>query len=367
MIFRARSIGARGSVARMKAALGIIEGYYGEPWSWDARAQTIAFLAPHGYGFYHYAPKADLFLRERWREDHPPDMAAHLAGLAARCRETGVRFGVGLSPFEIHRDFDRGARAALARKLSFLAEIGIEDLAILFDDMKGGDPDLAEKQVAIVHWIAERAAPANLTVCPSYYSDDPLLDRVFGQRPRNYLEEFGVRLDPSIGVFWTGEEVCSREFTTGHLDRVCNLLGRKPVLWDNYPVNDGRRMSQYLHLRAFTGRPAEIAGSIAAHAVNPALQPVLTRIPALTLAQSYALGPAYEYGRAFDAAALTVVGPELAGAIRRDLSLLQDTGLDRLGDASERLRRRYDAFDHPAAREIVAWLDGEYRFQVDLG
>jgi len=357
----------RGSVARMKAALGIIEGYYGEPWSWDARAETIAFLAPHGYGFYYYAPKADRFLRERWQEDHPPDMAAHLRALAAHCREMGVRFGVGLSPFEIYRDFDRGARAALARKLSFFADIGVEDIAILFDDMKGDAPGLAEKQVAIVHWIAERAEAGNLSVCPSYYSDDPLLDRVFGQRPLNYLAEFGARLDPSIDVFWTGEEVCSREFTKGHLDRVCNLIGRKPVLWDNYPVNDGKRMSQYLHLRAFTGRPAEIAESIAAHAVNPALQPVLTRIPALTLAQSYAQGPAYEYGRAFDAAALAVAGPEFAHALRRDLSLLQDTGLDRLGDAAERLRKRYGAFDHPAAREIVAWLDGKYRFQVDLG
>jgi hyaluronoglucosaminidase len=357
----------RGSVARMKAALGIIEGFYGEPWSWEARAETIAFLAPHGYRFYYYASKADLFLRERWQEDHPPDMAAHLCALAAHCREMGVRFGVGLSPFEIYRDFDRGARAALARKLSFFADIGVEDVAILFDDMKGDAPGLAEKQVAIVHWIAERAEAGNLIVCPSYYSDDPLLDRVFGQRPLNYLAEFGARLDPSIGMFWTGEEVCSREFTKGHLDRVCNLIGRKPVLWDNYPVNDGKRMSQYLHLRAFTGRPAEIAGSIAAHAVNPALQPVLTRIPALTLAQSYAQGPAYEYGRAFDTAALAVAGPELAHALRRDLSLLQDTGLDRLGDAAERLRERYGAFDHPAAREIVAWLDGKYRFQVDLG
>src|SRR5262249_10077294 len=154
--------------------------------------------------------------------------------------------------------------------------------------------DLAEKQVAVVHWIAERARCESVTVCPTYYSDDQVLDRVFGERPRNYLEEFGVRLDPSIDVFWTGEEVCAREFTKGHLERVANLIGRKPLLWDNYPVNDGRRMSQFLHLRAFTGRPAEIADVVAGHAVNPALQPVLTRIPMLTLAESYARGIAYE-------------------------------------------------------------------------
>ena len=350
----------------MKAALGIIEGYYGEPWSWRARAETIAFLAPHGYGFYIYAPKADLFLRERWQEDHPQETAQHLRALAARCRVLGVRFGVGLSPFEIYRDFDRGARAALARKLSFFADIGVQDLAILFDDMRGDAPDLAETQVAIVHWIAERAAAGRLIVCPSYYSDDPLLDRVFGQRPANYLEEFGTRLDPSIDVFWTGEEVCSREFTRGHLDRVCNLIGRKPVLWDNYPVNDGPRMSPFLHLRAFTGRPASIGAHLAAHAINPALQPVLSRIPALSLAESYRLGEAYQYGQAFRNAADVVLGPDLAKHVERHLSLFQDLGLDRLEDAAERLRQRYAAIDHPGAREIIAWLDGAYRITREM-
>ena len=51
----------------MSIELGLIEGYYGAPWSWQARETTIAALKPHGYGFYIYAPKADAFLRKRWR------------------------------------------------------------------------------------------------------------------------------------------------------------------------------------------------------------------------------------------------------------------------------------------------------------
>ena len=347
----------------MRAALGIVEGFYGTPWPWAARADTVAFLSAHGYRFYIYAPKADAFLRERWQEDHPAEEAVQLRALAATCRDHGVRFGVGLSPYEIHRDFDRGARAALARKLTLFSEIGVEQLAILFDDMTGDDPDLAEKQVDIVHWIAERASAPSLAVCPTYYSDDPVLDRVFGQRPEHYLEEFGTRLDPTIDVFWTGEEVCAREISYGHVERVCRLIGRKPLLWDNYPVNDGKRMSQFLHLRGFTGRPARIAECIAGHAINPALQPVLSRIPALTLARAYADGEAYEYGAAFEAAASAVVGSAFARLLRQDLILLQDTGLDRLGAQAQKLRARYAGFDHPAAREILAWLDGAYRFR----
>ncbi len=349
----------------MQTALGIIEGFYGTPWSWEARAETIAFLKPHGYQFYFYAPKADPFLRKRWQEDHSGETADRLRSLAATCRRLGVRFGIGLSPFEVYRNFDRSSRAALARTLSFFADIGIDDLAILFDDMDGKEPDLAEKQATIVHWIAERMENARLLVCPTYYSDDPLLDRLFGDRPENYLEEFGARLDSSIDIFWTGEEICSRQFSTGHLKRMCRLLGRKPVLWDNYPVNDGKRMSQHLHLRGFTGRPSSAADFISAHAINPMVQPVLTRIAAVSLSQSYLLGDSYEYGRSFAEAALAVVGRPLAKFIREDLSLLQDSGRDRLGDAAGRLRCRYNAFAHPAAREIVAWLDGAYQFETE--
>ena len=51
----------------MDVELGIIEGFYGKPWTWAEREETIAFLAPHGYGFYLYAPKADPYLRRHWR------------------------------------------------------------------------------------------------------------------------------------------------------------------------------------------------------------------------------------------------------------------------------------------------------------
>lgn len=341
----------------MSAPLGLIEGFYGKPWSWAARAEAVSFLAPHGYGFYFYAPKADAFLRRRWREMHPPDMAEGLAGLSRHCRSRGVRFGVGLSPYEIYRGFDDDAKAALGAKLTHLDHIGVDDLAILFDDMRGDLPDLAATQADIVHWARERTKATRVLVCPGYYTDDPILDRFFGERPANYLEEFGRRLDPAIDMFWTGEEVCARAFSPGHLERVRGQIGRKPFLWDNYPVNDGPVMSQFLHLRGFTGRPASIGSHIAGHAVNVASQPVLSRIPALTLAESYRRGDDYEYSAAFARAAQTVLGPELARMVRGDLMIFQELGLERAGH----LRERYAAFDHPGAREIVAWLDGHWR------
>ena len=278
-----------------------------------------------------------------------------------------MRFGVGLSPYELYRDFGPEAKHALAAKLDQLDSMGIQDLGILFDDMRGDLPELADSQIRIIHWIAERTAATRIIMCPTYYSDDSVLDRVFGERPADYLDTLGRGLDPAVEIFWTGEEVCSREYSPGHLAHVTEVLRRKPFIWDNYPVNDGPRMSPYLHLRAFTGRPAAMAEHVAAHAINPALQPVLSRIPALTLADTYRLGDEYRYGEAFARAADRVLGAEVGAQVQRHLGLLNDAGLDNLdAGVAERLRARYADLDHPGAREIVDWLNGRWRITAEM-
>ncbi len=345
----------------MTPELGIIEGFFGRPYAWEERAALVRALAPAGYGFYLYAPKADPHLRRRWREPYPDAELQALAAFAEVCRGAGVRFGVGLSPYELFLGFDAEAKAALAAKLAQLDSLGLADLGAFFDDMKGDLPDLAQRQVEIVHWIAERTTAGRVIACPSYYTDDPVLDRVFGQRPANYLEDLGRGLDPAVQIMWTGEEVCAREFSPGHLARVTDQLGRKPFLWDNYPVNDGPRMSRHLHLRAFTGRPSTIAPHVAAHGINTASQAVLSQIPALTLAESYRDGADYQYLAAFRRAAAAVLGPDLAEGVERTLLLLEDAGLDGITpEQKARLHARFAAFDHPAAREILAWLDGAF-------
>ena len=350
----------------MSPQLGIIEGFFGRPWSWTDRADAVRFLRPHGFSFYLYAPKADPWLRRRWQEPHPPAELDKLVEFREVCRAQNVRFGIGLTPFELHLHAGRGWQEALTARLASLAVLKPDDLAILFDDMRGDVPELAERQAAIVHFSAERGVAQRILSCPSYYSDDPILDVAFGARPDFYLEQLGRLLDPAIELFWTGPEVAAREFTPGHLARVAGQLGRKPFLWDNYPVNDGSRMSQHLHLRGVTGRPAAIAPHIAGHGVNPASQPLLSRIPLLTLAESYRAGESYDYLAAFGRAAREILGEQLAQRVAKDLLTLQDRGLDRLGERKAALLARYVAFDHPAAREICLWLEGYWTVSDEL-
>lgn len=342
----------------MVPELGVIEGYFGRPWRHEDRKRVLTQLRELGFSWFHHAPKADAFLRRRWREPHPPAALAELADLSVHCRSLGMRFGIGLSPYELNRDYTGTAKADFAAKLRALDEIGIDDLAILFDDTRGDVPDLAAREADIVHAALAITRASRVVMCPTYYSDDRMLDVVFGERPSGYLDDLGRRLDPRVGVYWTGEEICSREVGIGHLERVAESLRRKPTLWDNYPVNDGPRMSRFLHLRGVTGRSNSIGPYLAAHDINPALQPNLTLIPAATLVASYREGSAYAYMRAFGEAARALAGAKLAAMLEEDLYALQDLGIDRLDDQRLRLRQRYLSVNHPMATEVVGWLDG---------
>lgn len=339
--------------------LGLIEGRFGRIWDEVERSHVIATLAAAGYGFYHYGPKADRSLRRDWRTSHDADRTAALIRLSTECRAAGMRFGMAITPVGSTHPFDAAARADLARRIADLDAIGIDDLAILFDDLRGDMPELAARQAEVVNVSAGLTSATRVYTCPSYYSNDRVLDRVFGERPQDYLHDLGRRLDPPVQVYWTGEEVCAREIGSAHLAGVADELGRKVCLWDNYPVNDGARMSRFLHLRAFTGRPARIARQISGHAINPALQAHLSCIPALTLPMAYALGDDYAYGEGFAIVARRLLGDAFATLLQQDLPALQDVGQDRLGSRAAPLRVRYAAIDHPAAREIVRWLDGD--------
>lgn len=344
----------------MQPELGIIEGFYGPLWSGEARRRVVNRLAPHGFSFYLYAPKCDPLLREQWHAPMPTEACNALGDFAGICRDQDVRFGVGLSPMGALESFDEVIQQALLQRLRFFDEIGVRDLAIQFDDAPGDLPDLAGRQVELVHWVREHSAAQRIILCPSYYSDDPMLDALFGTRPEGYLESLGQSLASDIEVFWAGEEICARQFSPGHLERVAERLRRRPFLWDNYPVNDNGPMINHLNLRGFTGRPAENAVLCSAHGVNPALQPTLSCIPALTLADNYRLDGAYQYMESTLSAMVTVLGPALAAQLYADLPLLQDAGLNATNNEKYRLRGIYAGWDHPAAREIVDWLDGRY-------
>jgi hypothetical protein len=188
---------------------GAIEGFYGRPWAPAERLQLVSDLAELCLDAYLYAPKADAHLRRRWAEPWPAAEAASLAQLSKHCRDAGVAFGLGLSPFRLYADYGPAARRTLQARIRQLDDLGATLLAVLFDDMPGDTAELAARQAEIVADVAAWSRAGRLLVCPTYYSDDPVLDRVFGQRPAGYREALGAELPESVDIFWTGRTVCA--------------------------------------------------------------------------------------------------------------------------------------------------------------
>ena len=336
---------------------GVVEGFYGRPWSQQLRLNYAELLLQLGLNSYIYAPKADPFLRKQWQNDWPTDEWRQLRGLARHYATAGLHFGVGLSPFMLYQDYGAAAKRQLQHKIQRLNELEAPLLAVLFDDMPGDQVDLAGRQAEIVADIERWTSAARLLACPTYYSFDPVLERFFGRRPASYWSELGRLLPTAVDLFWTGNEVCSRAILAVDVERARSALGRPLVLWDNYPVNDGAVRSRHLYLDPVAQRQRCPADALRGHFCNPMIQGWCSLPALLGLAQLYA--GEREIDKSLPA---SILGATTWAQLQHDSDLFRDQGLE----MPEQQRRErvavYGALPGPAAAEVVRWLRGEDAF-----
>lgn len=342
---------------------GVIEGFYGRQWSWKDREKYAFFLAEHAFDCYIYAPKGDPYLRSQWREPYSPSNTLRLANLRSHYHDKGLRWGLGLSPLGLSHSYTAEDSRQLQRKIRAINSIEPDILCILFDDIRGDISDLALRQLDIVEDILSVSRAKQHILCPTYYSFDPVLEKVFGKMPEYYLESLGQGLAANIDIFWTGEQVISQHYTHNNLETVTRLFNRRPILWDNYPVNDGRDSCNYLHLKPYTGRPYQLKNWSSGHVVNPMNQPYLSQLVLQSLQKLYQLSDSYDVELAFDSGLDRFASKGLGKKIKEDLSLFQKEGLSRLSlSQRDSIRERYKHFDEPLAQEIMEWLAGAYQF-----
>jgi hypothetical protein len=337
-----------------KFLAGVVEGFYGRSWSWELRRDYAAFLKRLGLNCYLYCPKSDAYLRKRWRESWPPETWRRLSALSSTYRSLGLYWGVGISPFALYLDYSSAARAALKSRIGEINELEGGMLAVLFDDMPGECPDIAARQAEIIADIRRWSDAERLLVCPTYYSFDPVLERFFGRRPEDYWVKLGELLPVEVDMLWTGNEVCSQSVARSDILDIAELMGRPPLLWDNYPVNDGQKACEFLHLAPLANREPGLGSALRGHLCNPMNQGYLSRFPLTGLATLYGAAPA---------AMEDVFSKELAAMLAEDIDTFQRIGLAGMGDARrEQLLYRYQSVDDPGGREVAAWLRGEYAF-----
>ncbi|MBT8138921.1 MAG: beta-N-acetylglucosaminidase domain-containing protein [Gammaproteobacteria bacterium] len=345
--------------------LGVVEAYYGRQWTHEERLQVIPALPALGLTVYVYAPKGDASLRREWRVPFTTQQLDSLGSLFSCCRASGVRAGLGFTPHGLGSLDDVSEREALLRKARQIAALHLDELYILFDDLPSTGNSMALEQLRIVELLVSHCGVDSVVVCPSYYSTDPVLEKVFGPRPKNYWQEWGSGLDASIGLCWTGEAVCSEHYSKHNLAFIAAAYRRTPVLWDNYPVNDSAKLCKYLRLQAFSGREPWLADYTAAHMANPMNQARLSLLPLATLARCYAAGSTSELPAAWGSAVESL--PEaLALQLAKDAGTFSDLGLDAIRPREkDQLLGLYSGFDNAEALEVMAWLNGEYAFDPE--
>ena len=359
--------------------LGIIEGFYGTSWSWAARRDYPKFMADVGLNAYIYAPKSDAKLRARWAEPWTNAEMDALKQCARDFHQQGRVFGLGISPVGLCDATEGGIEAKTAQnalvqldhKLDQIAEISTDLLCILFDDVPSSGDQMAALQLALCERIRKKAKAQRIIVCPSYYTTDPILEKLFGPRPADYWQTLGKGLDSDIDFFWTGEQVCSATYSEDNLQLITEQLQRPPVLWDNYPVNDGQKLSRHLHLNAFDS-PVFLQQLTAGHFANPMNQAYLSQLPLATLAFQYAqmslsgnsLADVDESRKTYwQQFAQQQMGTNLAADLLADVECFQVQGLDNISISDKALLiKKYSRYSSVYAKEVVGWLQEQYRF-----
>jgi hyaluronoglucosaminidase len=249
------------------AIRGIIEGFYGRPWTWDERLDVMRWCADRGMTHYIYAPKDDQLHRERWRQPYPP---ADIAGFERLVASDTLQVGFGVSPglsidYESHED-----RSALLVKVEQVLEVGVRLVCLALDDIppRAG---LGEQHAALTAWLRRHLDQrADVILVPTEYT---------GVTPTPYLDALAAGVPPDVPIAWTGDTVVCDEIRVSQAEaRAAALGGRAPLIWDNYPVNDAMMIDR-LFLGPLRGRDHGLAELCSGYVANPMVQPNASKLP----------------------------------------------------------------------------------------
>lgn len=293
------------------AVRGVIEGFYGRPWTREERLDMVDFLGARGMNTFVYGPKDDPMLRRDWRTPFGGTEHALLTELRERCTQAGLRLLVCVSPGLTIRYSDDADVADLARKLVSALEVGADGVGLLLDDIPfrlqhEADVErfasLAEAHAALTAAVAAAVhaehPDAAMFVCPTLYCG-------YGDEP--YLAGLAAGVPAGVDICWTGRAICSPTLDLPDAEVFTATTGRPPLYWDNYPVNDVA-MTFEAHLGPYRGRDPRLATGSRGIVANPMELVESSKIPLATVADFLVDPEGYDPERSWQRAIADVVG-----------------------------------------------------------
>lgn len=243
---------------------GVVEGFYGTPWSHEARMRQLEFYGKNKMNTYIYGPKDDPYHSSpNWRKPYPEKEAAQIHELIEQATRHEVNFVWAIHPGKDIK-WTETDRDALIQKFETMYQLGVRSFAVFFDDISGDGTDPV-RQAELLNYIdnnfiQQKHDVSPLVMCPTEYN------KSWSNVEGGYLTTLGEKLNPSIHVMWTGDRViaCIDKPT---LDWINPLIRRKAYIWWNFPVNDYVR--DHLLLGPVYGNAKDIKDDMSGFVSNP--------------------------------------------------------------------------------------------------
>ncbi|MDO5471331.1 MAG: beta-N-acetylglucosaminidase domain-containing protein [Akkermansia sp.] len=248
---------------------GAVEGYYGAPWSFEARKSQFDFYGRNKLNTYIYAPKDDPYHHGLGcYKPYPADKAEEIRKLVEHAHRNHVRFVWAIHPANTVKWADNGGKTqldGLCQKLRLMYNLGVRDFGVLVDDSSGeiGRP---ERQVQLCNYILEnfiRKHPdvnQTLIMCPTGYNK--------AWTNARFLQTIGNGLDKSIPVMWTGDTVV-HDITLKGQQWVNRHVQRPTFIWWNWPCNDFKRSRISMGRTYGLGTEPEMKTAMSGFVANP--------------------------------------------------------------------------------------------------
>ena len=211
---------------------GVIEGFYGNPWSHKDRLRQFDFYGKNKMNIYVYGPKDDPYHRAKWREPYPEKEAALLRELVEAAHRNKVQFVWAIHPGGDIK-WNKTDSVAVVDKLEKMYALGIRTFAVFFDDI-WGEGAKGDKQAGLLNYVTDEFVRKHtdvepLIMCPTQYNK--------AWSGGDYLPTLGTKMYPEVRIMWTGNSVVDM-IEKNDMEWINGQIRRKAFIWLNYPVND---------------------------------------------------------------------------------------------------------------------------------
>ena len=330
---------------------GIIEGYYGVPYSAEVTKDLFRFMARYKMNTYMYGAKSDPYHSRYWSDPYPETIteeqrrigylsADMMKEITAVAHASKVNFIWAIHPGTAFTDaVDEDVNSRIMQKFESMYELGVRQFGVFVDDvgvpsdpavLKLGADRLADLQSRVDRKLGGRP----LHYVPQLYAYSWVSEDV----ARNFFQSLSGTPE-KINVYITGRAVWTVP-NNEDLAKVRDFLGRGTSWWWNYPCNDNdmtklfpmdiysnfkdeRHIDNLARLENLDGATTLI--------INPMQQGEISKITLFSVADYAWNNSAFDNQRSWEAALPAVIGKDKAPALRYLAPYLRYFDADALG------------------------------------